>query len=249
MKRVYSKPGLGLIGMLACAGCLAAGAQYAQAEFTLLVPPSPTITIDANHPGYFNWTYTLGLGATASASSGSYFDFALSADSGYQGYAFNLIGGINSVTINNGNPTQYNSNGQWNISENTSGYYAQATYVGSSAIPSNSSLGTFTIITTDGSAGSYSTPTSFTQGFNANGISGPKGYYISSSSSYGNNFASLLNPGTTNADFSGQSVVVPSLSGNIPESPLPLPPEFWPSVLTLAGMAAVGGLRLRNRAL
>ncbi|MGC8625528.1 MAG: hypothetical protein ACP5VQ_09740 [Phycisphaerae bacterium] len=84
MKNSFGKIGLGLAGVIACAGFLGVGAQSAQAEFTLLVPPSPTITPDANHSGWFDWIYTMGLGATASASSGSYFDFALSSDSGYQ---------------------------------------------------------------------------------------------------------------------------------------------------------------------
>ena len=228
MKREYGKLGLGLAGAIATVGLMSAGVQMAQAEFTLVIPPSPTITLGSS-PGTYNWTYDLTLGSASNASSGSYFDFALSADSGYAGY-------IDSTLVDASD---------WTLTQQQSGYYGTLTYTGSTPLTAGQSLGSFTIITTDGFHGTYSTPTSFTESSTAGD---PSTYKINSvTNGTGTDFASLINPGSRSADYSTQGVVVPSFSGNIPESPLPLPAAFWPSVLTLAGMMAVGGLRLRNR--
>lgn len=47
-------------------------------------------------------------------------------------------------------------------------------------------------------------------------------------------------------DTNSTNVQVPNSSN--PAAPLPLPAAFWPGLMTLGGMAVVGGLRLRRRA-
>ncbi len=229
MKNTFGKIGFGLAGAIACAGLMSAGVQTAQAEITLLIPPSPVITNDATS-GLYDWTYSLTLGGASPASSGSYFDFALPADSGISDYEYNLTGG----------------NSEWTITQNISGYWSQAKYIGNTSIAAGSSLGSFTIVTTDGFHGTYSTPTSFTVSSNAGD---PSTFIINAvTNGSGTDFGSLINPTTSTADYSTQGVVVPSISGNIPESPLPLPAAVWPALMTLAGMAVVGGMRLRRKA-
>jgi hypothetical protein len=229
MKNTFGKLGFGLAGAVAAVGLMSAGVQTAQAEFTLLIPPSPVITVDSGNPNLYDWTYDLTLGGASPAASGSYFEFALPANSGYTGFAFNLTGG----------------NSDWTITQYNSGYYGKATYQGST-LAAGSSLGSFTIITTDGFHGTYATPTSFTVTSSAGD---PSTYQVNAvTNGTGTDFASLINPGTSTADYSTQGVVVPDITGNVPESPLPLPAAVWPGLLTLAGMAVVGGLRLRRKA-
>ena len=231
MKYSFGKIGMGLAGAIASVGLLSAGVQKAQAEFTLLIPPSPVITVDsASTPSnmLYDWTYLLTLGGASSASSGSYFEFALSSNSGYEGYKFNLV-----------NPND------WTLTPNDKGFYGKDVYQGP-VLSAGSSLGSFTIVTTDGFLGTYSTPTSFTVS-STGGV--PSTYKVNPvTDASGTDFASLINPGNLTADYSTQGAVVPDITGNVPESPLPLPAAFWPGLVTLGGMAVVGGLRLRRRA-
>lgn len=131
--------------------------------------------------------------------------------------------------------------------------------------------GTFTIDGFSGYiSGSAVIPTGWSVGYLSNNLtltyySGPTitvapGGFVSLGTFY---FGSIYGPsaiGTfTSMAATGSSTLALSPDTNTtntqvpdastPAAPLPLPPEFWPSVLTLAGMAAVGGLRLRNRAL
>ncbi|MGC8541905.1 MAG: hypothetical protein ACP5QA_14940 [Phycisphaerae bacterium] len=229
MKNTFGKIGLGLSGAVAAVGLMSAGVQTAQAEFTLLIPPSPVITVGGivNNQQTYDWTYELTLGGASAASSGSYFEFALSANSGYVGYSSSLV-----------NP------GDWTLTQNQTGFYGKDVYSGT-ALAAGTTIGTFTIITTDGFLGTYTTPTSFTVTSTGGN---PATYAVNAvSDGSGTDFASLINPGSSSADFSTQGVVVPDTNGNVPESPLPLPAAFWPGLLTLGGMAVVGGLRLRRR--
>ena len=59
------------------------------------------------------------------------------------------------------------------------------------------------------------------------------------------NFQSQI---ATNSYYVNEQVAVPNSAGT-PLAPLPLPAAFWPGLMTLGGMAVVGGLRLRRRAL
>ncbi len=232
MKYTFGKIGLGVAGAVAAMGLMSAGVQTAQAEFTLLIPPSPVITVDSASTSsnmLYDWTYSLTLGGASNASSGSYFEFALSSNSGYEGYKSNLV-----------NPSD------WTLTSSDTGFYGKDVY-GGPALSAGSSLGSFTIVTTDGFRGTYTTPTSFTVSSTGGDPSSYKVNPVTDGS--GTDFASLINPGTSTADYSTQGVVVPDISGNIPESPLPLPTAFWPGLFTLGGMAVVGGLRLRRRAL
>lgn len=231
MKYTFGKIGLGLAGAVAAVGLMSAGVQTAQAEFTLLIPPSPVITVDSASTQsnmLYDWTYSLTLGGATDASSGSYFEFALSSTSGYVGYRFNLV-----------NPSD------WTLSPNDAGFYGKDVY-GGPVLTAGSSLGSFTIVTTDGFHGTYATPTSFTVTSRGGD---PATYQVNPvTDGTGTDFASLINPGTSTADFNTQGAVVPDINGDVPESPLTLPAAFWPGLMTLGGMAVVGGLRLRRRA-
>ena len=233
MKDTYGKVGFGVAATVAAVGLASAGAQTAQAEFTMVIPSSPTITVGGvetiNNVATqtYDWTYYLTLGGATAASSGSYFEFALSSNSGYVGYVSDLV---------------YPAD--WTLTRNQTGYYGKDVYSGGPTLPVNTSIGSFTIVTTDGFLGTYATPTEFSE----TTTSGDPSSYAIVAGTSGTDFASLINPGTPNADYSTQGVVVPSLSGPIPESPLPLPAAFWPGLMTLGSMAVIGGLRLRRRA-
>ena len=76
------------------------------------------------------------------------------------------------------------------------------------------------------------------------------GDFILTSSTYKEsvtNTWSSATPGTVGyPDTNSNPTLIPDTAGTI-TAPLPLPAAFWPGLLTLGGMAVVGGLRMRRR--
>ena len=97
--------------------------------------------------------------------------------------------------------------------------------------------------------GTASTPTSGPAPSNGVTLIGD---FILTSSTYKEsvtNTWSSATPGTVGyPDTNSNPTLIPDTAGTI-TAPLPLPAAFWPGLMTLGGMAVVGGLRLRRRAL
>lgn len=238
MKFTFGKIGIGLAGAVAAAGLMSTGSQTAQAQLELT---SPVITVDANsttNNPIYDWTYTLNL-TPSGASDGvnSEFGLALASD--------------NLLTKAGASGSYYTftpTSGTWTTSFNNGDFYGTDSVT--SGTVNGGVVGTLVLTTTTLNA----TPVGL-YGFISTGSSGsPTGItaVLSTSNSQATDFASynteIGGTGTT-PNVYGESVYTPSLNGAVVLSPLPLPAAFWPGLLTLGGMAVVGGLRLRRRAI
>ena len=236
MKAMYGKLGFGLAAAVAAVGLMSAGVQTAQAQLEL---SSPVITVDANssvNNPIYDWTYTLNLTpSVASDGVNSEFGLALASD--------------NMLTSSGASGSDYTftpTSGTWTTSFNDGDFYG--TDKVTSGTVNGGVVGTLVLTTTTLNA----TPVGV-YGFIATGSSGsPTGIsaVLSNSNSQATDFASYNTEtgGTgTSPNVFGESVYTPSLSGAFVLSPLPLPAAFWPGLMTLGGMAVVGGLRLRRR--
>jgi hypothetical protein len=236
MKNTFGKLGFGLAGAVAAVGLMSAGVQTAQAQIEI---SPPVITLDANstltNPIY-DWTYTLTLQPITGGASdavNSEFGLALASD--------------NELTKSGASGSYYTTNltGTWTNSFNNSDFYGTST---TASALSGGVIGTLTLV----SGTDHATKVGY-YGFIATGSSGdPTGIsaVLSSSNSQATDFASynVESGANTSTNFYGQGVFTPSQSGTTVLSPLPLPAAVWPGLLTLAGMAVVGGLRLRRKA-
>lgn len=242
MKYTFGKIGLSLAGAVAAVGLMSAGVQTANAQLEL---SAPVVTNNATNAGVYDWTYTVTLQPTSSVetlSAGSYFDLSLASDS-------ELVKVNNSYYTSN-----FLDNSKWaafNGNTNTSDLYGSAMYNGSGvAAGAGGYIGTVTIYSSTDRA-TVVGYNYFTQQSGSNSL--PDGITVgtTSSTSSGPDFASLTNEkpvsGSVNPSYYSASAYIPSLSGSTVLSPLPLPAAFWPGLMTLGGMAVVGGLRLRRR--
>lgn len=268
MKRMYGKLGLGLAGAIATVGLMSAGVQTAQAQLELQIL-TPTVTQDSNNSGLYTWTYFLQLTDGPSSGwnvelandqpvtiSGTTSDlttsFTISNFAGYDAVSGLKPYGYNSgATTSSGTVTvQTTTVGDWSVA--VADGVISATYTGSNAFQSSESPN---YTGTDSAYIANTTSKLFeaTPGYTL--VLGEFQFDSIYNSAIAGNYVSLNQPLVANTDINpdpgNPSTATFSEGANqttlVPVAPLP--PAFWPSVLTLAGMAAVGGLRLRNRAL
>ena len=234
MKYTFGKIGLGLAGAVAAVGLMSAGIQTAQAQLELVPAPpggsnidNPTVKQIVNSS---EWSYTYTLGAVWTGSG----NLVLSTSGPDSNFFSMLFPGYvaNSVSW----AAAPSTTGYSNVDTSTS--WSTPTVVGDLLTFTYDNSSTTVTITPSASppSGSVSAPVLLGQ-FTLDSTIGP-------SSLPQQIFSSSINEYTSNGFFApvteSQSAVGPAL---------PLPAAFWPGLMTLGGMAVVGGLRLRRRAL
>lgn len=241
MKNTFGKIGLGLAGAVAAVGLMSAGVQTAQAELVLVPAGSivypgnnnPYVTYDGIINGHAEDTYTYDLGLEApngaTTSGGQAVLLTSESTGGYTQGTFTIAGF-----------TGYDASAQAGLAAFGTGGAAGQSW--SSTYSSTSSALTLVYTGSNISANAAS-GTIFLGEFQFNSVYGP-----SVVGTYSSNATQTTNGTVTNNDPIGPvSVQVPNIS--TVAAPLPLPAAFWPGLLTLGGMAVVGGLGLRRRTL
>ena len=242
MNYTFGKIGLGLAGAVAAVGLMTAGVRVANAQITLAPPlgigagGNPVVTPDSKNPGEWTWSYVMQIGN----------------------------GSVLEAPTTSGGITTYNT---YFVLTDFAGYDATAQ---SSLLTLGANPGTG--LTPAGSSWTITTPATIS----VPGITVADSPYVNdlvveytgttqSNATTGNislgtfQFDSMYGPGNANISGYEQSLVGETtltggvvLQGNyqanvaIPAAPLPA--AFWPGLMTLGGMAVVGGLRLRRRA-
>ena len=239
MKNTYGKLGIGLMAAVAAVGLVSAGPQTAQAQLEL---SAPVVTNDSTHSGVYDWTYTVTLNPpNETLTTGSFFDLSMASDS--QLVADGTSGGYYSST--------FLGTGGWSAIENSTSapYYGQAKYTGGGLAVSGLYVGTFTIYSQTDHASLVGS--SYFVVNSSNNVPQSVSAYTTTTGASGTDFTSLTYEqpinGSVNPSSFTQAAYIPSFSGTTVLSPLPLPAAFWPGLMTLGGMAVVGGLRLRRR--
>lgn len=267
MKNILGKFGLYAVGAIAAAGLVGANSQTASAQLELEVL-TPNVTADSSNPGLYTWTYLIQLadgtssGYNAELSNNQSVDvngsltsvtsqFTISNFDGYQAIAQSSLKpyGYNPASTTSANVTvQTNTEGDWNVG--VAGDVITATYTGNNAFDSDESPN-YTATDSAYVADTANKLFEATPGYTL--VLGEFQFDSLYSSAVSGNFASV-----------GQGLV--ANTGNNPKNPstatffegatdttlvpvAPLPAAFWPGLMTLGGMAVVGGLRLRRRAL
>jgi hypothetical protein len=218
MKNSFGKIGLGLATAVACAALISAVGQTAQAEI-VLTSASPVAT-NGTVAGTYDFTYYLTFGAAGTTLLGS------GTNQAFVSLALN--GSSSDLTVV---PTLTLTNsgiaGNFGSSRDTTtdgGTYVW-NYTGSSYTSAGTeAIGYITLVTT--------TP---------NAVVGPGLNYTTQAAT---NVTASSPDGQT--DLTQKQVKVPG-AGGIPLSAAPLPVAVWPALLTLTGMAVVGGLKYRRR--
>ena len=216
---------MGVAGAVAFAGLMSAGVQTAQAELVVKYQgasgPVSVSNVD-------QWTYNYSL-STGSISNG----YASIAQNDY----FVLVGFDGYVSTNIGS--------DWTVSEinsSSSGLPSSLTYPNSGTIETKAA---------NGSIAAASTIPGISDLLFTYNTSSPSTIYsplsFSVISTVGTTLPSVeLGNYSADSTVSSNGILVPDTSST-PAGPLPLPAAFWPGLLTLSGMAVVGGLRLRRR--
>ncbi len=222
MKNTFTKISLALTASLACAGLISASAQNAQAQI-VLTSASPVGT-NGSVTGTYDFTYYLTFGAAGTT--------LLGAGSTNQAFISLQLNGISSDLVSTPTLTVTNSGirGAFGSAGDTTanGGIYKWLYTASSADTYTSAgteaLGYITVVSTT-----------------ANAVVGPGLNYTTQAAT--NVTASSPNGQT---DLTQKQVKVPGSSG-VPLAAAPLPAALWPTLLTLTGMAVVGGLKFRRR--
>jgi hypothetical protein len=220
MKYTFGKIGLGLAGTVAAVGLLSVGVHRVSAEIVIsLASTSPNPS--PLGPNDYKWSYNLTFDGTVNSGD----SFIMTGFSG----ADWLSGPENSVDLDSGS---------WSFTQVTSQTIPiykgttitgslqnniqglEVTYNGTSPITVSSTPVTTTLTLTD-----------------------------QLSSQNIDTYWWKLSDENTSGGNSGDGNAIMPASVNITGQPLPLPAAFWPGLMTLGGMAVVGGLRLRRRAL
>ena len=219
MKNTFTQIGLALAATIACAGLISASGQTAQAEI-VLTSASPVAT-NGTVAGTYDFTYYLTFGAAGTTLLGSGTN---------QAFVSLQLNGSSSDLSSVPTLTLTNSGvgGTFGAAADTTmdGGTYKWTYTGSSYDSSGTeALGYITLVTT--------TP---------NAVVGPGLNYTTQAA---DNVTSTSPAGQT--DLTQKQVKVPG-AGGVPLSAAPLPVAVWPALLTLVGMAVVGGLKFRRKA-
>ncbi len=222
MNRTYTKLGMALVAAVACAGFISASGPTAQAEI-VLTSASPVGT-NGSAKGTYDYTYYVSFGTSGTTLLGSGVN---------QAFVSLDLGGPSAGLLSTPTFTKSNSGvmGSFGSSANTSTdggtykwMYTGATYVSSGT----EALGYITVVSSDPST-----------------VNSPTLNYMSQSATN----VTITNP-NGQTDLVQKQVNVPSSSSPAGgPSATPLPVAFWPALLTLTGMAVVGGLKFRRNTL
>lgn len=221
MKTTYKKLGMALAAAVACAGFISASAPTAQAQI-VLTAASPVGTT-GSAAGTYDYTYYVTFGTSGTT--------LLGAGSTNQAFVSLYLGGTSSSLVSTPTFTISNSGiaGSFGTAADTTtdGGTYQWMYTGGTYVSSGTeALGYITVVSSD--AGTVNSPTL---------------NYMSQAADN----VTITNP-NGQTDLVQKQVNVPSDA--IPAGPAaPLPAAFWPALLTLAGMAVVGGLKFRRNTL
>lgn len=245
MKSTLGKLGMGLAGAVAFAGLMSAGLQRADAEISLpnnFVPDNPIIKLVGGSGAYasdYKWTYTLTVDVGSGVQSGdqlAFIDFA-----GYNAAAENALGGTNFLGVGA-------TLGDWSLATTND-------VLTDPSVPLADVMG---LQDTNPSHAAYDNPNILDLVLTYNGSTGV-GEASSGSVALGTfTFISSIGSYTRSGHLgynissaSGSPVVYTSghVNGNdtLDTPAVPLPAAFWPGLLTIGGMAVVGGLRMRRR--
>ncbi len=223
MKTTYKKLGMALAAAVACAGFISASAPTAQAQI-VLTAASPVGTT-GSAAGTYDYTYyvTFGTSGTTLLGAGSTNQAFVSLDLG--GTSANLVSTPTFTISNSGIAGSFGTAAD----TTTDGGTYQWMYTGGTYVSSGTeALGYITVVSSD--AGTVNSPTL---------------NYMSQAADN----VTITNP-NGQTDLVQKQVNVPSdaiPAGGGPAAPLPA--AFWPALLTLAGMAVVGGLKFRRNTL
>ncbi len=227
MKNTFGTIGLGLAGAVAAVGLMSASVQTATAEI-VLTSSSPVETL-GTAPGTYDFTYYLDFGNpnVTLMSSGTY---AATVSLTLAGTDSSLSSTPTLTVVDTGITAAGGAfgaaGGISSTNTSTNGLTYQWNYTGGSytSLSQNEAIGYITVVS--------NTPNAIDP--------------------IGNNYSSIAAKNVATNNLNGQSdenlanVDVPNITGT-PLASLPLPAAFWPGLLTLGGMAVVGGLRLRRR--
>ncbi len=235
MISALGKIGMGLAGIIAFAGLMSVGVQQAGAEI-ILASGTPIETV-GSVSGTYDFTYDLVFGGP---------DVTLMSAGTNRAYVSLSMGSSNtadlySVPVLTVTDTGIGAaGGSFGEAGGTPTYPSPAT-TGAYAFAWFYNGGSYTSLSQNETIG-YITVVSNT----ANAVR-PSGVNFTTQAAQ--NVSANL-PGGQAAITHGY-VDVPNINGTplaLPAgSPLPLPSAFWPGLLTIGGMAVVGGLRLRRR--
>ncbi len=223
MNRTYAKLGMALAAAVACAGFISASGPAAQAEI-VLTSASPVGTA-GSAAGTYDYTYYLTFGTSGSTLLGSGLNQAF--------VSLNLGGTAAALTAT---PTFTMTNtgitGSFGSPADTSmdGGTYKFMYTGSKYVSSGTeAIGYITVMSTDSSTFNSPTLNFMSQAATNVTITNPNGQ----------------------TDLVQKQVNIPASAAPAggPPSAAPLPAALWPTLLTLAGMAVVGGLRFRRTTL
>ena len=224
MKNTFGTIGLGLAGAVAAVGLMSAGVQTAQAQLELQPLGATTFPGNGNPAVSYNGTndtYTYNLSLVNPSGSADNLLLTSTTSAGYYQGTFSISGFVNYVAgsfVQSGGPTGQS----WSLNYTSTPDTLTLDYTGTdiTASPGTTvSLGEFQFNSTSGPSaiGNYSSTVTQTD------------------------------PSGTPAGYDGYSSAVQVPNSSVVAAPLPLPAAFWPGLLTLGGMAVVGGLRLRRR--
>jgi hypothetical protein len=250
MKNTFGKLGFGLAGAVAAIGLMSAGVHTAQAQLELVPNPGGTGSsanpqISANGSNW-NYEYFLGIvnastNATTLELSNDYNGATIGSSSG----GLNYSGAGYTGTILNNYFQISDFNGY--VSDSTNSNAWGTTSVTPPAGTTNqSTIGDWVLQLTS--------PTTLTMYFTGPTISvSPNNTVLVGAFT----FESTIGPGTVPVDNYNSQInngpvgtqpPVVNVNTGVEVPSLPLPAAVWPALMTLAGMAVVGGLRLRRKA-
>ncbi len=220
MKNSFGKIGLGLATAVACAALISAAGQTAQAQI-VLTSASPVGT-NGTVAGTYNFTYYLTFGAPGTTLLGSGTNQAF-VSLALDGFASDVYSTPTLTLTNSGILGSFGSSGNTTTDGGTYAWnYTGSTYtsLGTEAI------GYITVVTgTDNAL----TPLA-----------------LNYTTQAATNVTAASPAGQT--DLTQKQVAVPDIGGTpLAGSSVPLPAALWPGLLTLTGMAVVGGLKYRRR--
>jgi|GEM_PF-2891864 len=220
MKNSFGKIGLGLATAVACAALVSAVGQTAQAEI-VLTSASPVGT-NGTVAGTYDFTYYLTFGAVGTSLLGSGTNQAF-ISLALNGSASDLYSTPMLTLTNSGIGGSFGSPGDTTTDGGTYVWnYTGSTYTSSGT----EAIGYITVVTgTD------------------NALTPPGLNYTTQAAT---NVTAASPTGQT--DLNQKQVQVPDIGGTpLGGSSVPLPAALWPGLLTLTGMAVVGGLKYRRR--
>ncbi len=221
MRTTYGKIGFGLTAAVAAVGLVSVGVQTASAEIVIsLTSASPNPALVG--PNVYKWSYNLSFDGTVN-----------------EGDSF-IMTGFSSTdwSSGTGNAVGLNSS-DWSFTE-----------VSGQTIPgySGGTLTTIPVATNvQGLQVKYLGTSPIVGGSGTNPLTTTLTLTDQLGSQNNDNYWWSLSKENSSGGNSGDGNALMPASVGPTGQPLPLPAAFWPGLMTLGGMAVVGGLRLRRR--